>query len=111
MFKDDIDAEYILKLFGVASRQMCDELMLFDELFWLLLLPRYAESEPHINGSCGFEDENDFVAFNLPPLIGKQGVHGCNAIKKGDSVTRFVKKFLAFLKASTKTWKWGSGAQ
>lgn len=50
-----------------------DPKMLFFEEFILL------DEFTHVNGSCGFDDEKGFVAFSLPPRIGKTGVNGCNA--------------------------------
>lgn len=77
---DEIEDEYKLKLFGLASRQI-------NELFRLLVeFCRRAPAPPGIvrgttglqsRGRCGLEVEIDLAVCNLPSRIGKQGVHGC----------------------------------
>lgn len=73
---DDNDVEYILKLFGLASRHIKDEFKLFDEF---ALWRKNALGDAHKKGSCGFDEEKFLDDFNFPPRIGRHGVHGCNA--------------------------------
>lgn len=101
----------MLKLLGAASRQICELFMLFDEI-WLLV--KYADNEPHVNGSWGFDDENGFVAFNFPPRIGKTGVNGCNAIELNWNHESFqdffyIKRGVVFKKNKEKHQNYGWG--
>ncbi len=54
VFRDDTDVEYMLKLFGLASRHMYDEFRLPDDVFFWLFTN---EVDEHMNGSCGFDVE------------------------------------------------------
>ena len=48
MFSDDTDVEYMLKLLGLASRQIYDEFRLPDDVFFWLFTN---EVDEHMNGS------------------------------------------------------------
>lgn len=56
-FNDDTDVEYILKLFGLASRQMYDEFRLLHDVLPVRLLCMYAFDVHDENDSCGFDVE------------------------------------------------------
>lgn len=66
----------MLKLFGLASRQMYDEFRLLLEFGWAAELEPVPEQR---NGNCGFDVEKCLLVFNFPPRIGRHGVHGCRA--------------------------------
>jgi hypothetical protein len=106
VFNDDTDDPYKLKLFGLASRQMCDEFKLLVELVcgcaWLLLMFRYDDMDEHINGSWGFDDENGFDDLSLPPRMGRQGVQGCRAVRMQNVVAIMVAKLTTAREKRTK---------
>lgn len=56
-FNDDIDVEYKLKLFGLASRQIYDEFRLLLDVLPVRPLFKYEFDVHDENDSCGFEVE------------------------------------------------------
>lgn len=85
-FSDDTDDEYKLKLFGLASRQMNDVFRLLVDALERLLGENACGGQTNVD-RCGFELDWFFDVFNLPPRIGKHGVHGCRAVWSAHHIT------------------------
>lgn len=60
---------------------MYDEFRLLQDVLPVRLLCMYAFDAHDENDNCGFEVEQCLAVFNLPPRIGRHGVHGCRAVQ------------------------------